>query len=343
MKRPVLIRISPLWSRCPLWCILWVLCTTSCERRELTYYNEAEITLTADWSKADMQEEKDYGATLVIYPVGGGKPRIVLMGERDRTTIRLTEGHYDMVLFNRSFDDFNTIDFRGVESLETLEAYAKKVETRSGTRVITAAPDKLASAVIRDFEVTANMLGNYVPATSRGADAPLCPEGTCRIELAPLPLTYNVKVELRVKGINNLQRATCTLHGVPLSVFLADGSPGAELGLQEFQAGNTELDEGSLTEGTVNGTLNLFGLDEEQLHSITMKALLVDNKTVVEQQITDLNVSKDTDDKNVVTLYLEATTEEPLPDVKPEGGSDSGFGADVDEWGNEHQVEIPVN
>lgn len=326
--------------------VLLFLCLylSSCERRDLTYYNESEITVTADWGRADMEEEKDYGATLVIYPQDGGKPRVVLMGERDRTTVRLSEGRYDMVLFNRSFDDFSAIEFRGEESLETLEACAKKVETRSGTRVITTAPDKLASAVIRGFEVTADMLGNYVPATSRtAANAPTCPEGACRIQLVPVPLTYNVQVELRIKGINNLRRAACTLNGVPLSVFLSDGRPGSEQGSQEFVIGNPVLDEGSLTEGTASGSLNLFGLDEEQLNSITMNALLVDGKTTVKEQITDLNVSKDADDKNVITLYLEATTEKPLPDVKPEGGSDSGFGADVDEWGDEVRTEIPVN
>lgn len=109
--------------------------------------------------------------------------------------------------------------------------------------------------------------------------------------------------------------------------------------------GGVVMDEGSSTEGTVSGTLNLFGEPEgDELHAITLRALLVDGKTVVEQRITDLTIKKDTDAHNIITLYLEARSDEPLPDVKPEGGSNSGFGADVEEWGGveEKEVEIPI-
>lgn len=53
---------------CTLWCISLF---TACDRRELTYYMESEITVEADWSKADLDEEQEYGATLVIYPQDG--------------------------------------------------------------------------------------------------------------------------------------------------------------------------------------------------------------------------------------------------------------------------------
>ncbi|MCD8183282.1 MAG: DUF5119 domain-containing protein [Bacteroides sp.] len=325
-------------------CVICGALFSSCDRRELTYYLESEITVTADWSRADQEEEKDYGATLVIYPQDGVKPRVVLMGARNGTTVRLPKGRYDMVLFNRSFDDFGAIEFRGREAFGILESCArKKADTRTGTRVVTSTPEKLASAVIRDFEVTEEMLGNYASASSPGARgaAATCPEGSCRVQLVPAPLTYKVKVEMHIKGINNLRQAMCTLDGVPLSVFLCDGSPGREQGSQEFAMGHPVVDENSPTEGTLTGTLNLFGEpDEQQLHSITMKALLVDGKTVVEQQITNLSVSKDKDERNVVTLHLEAVSDKPLPDVKPEAGGNPGFDVDMEDWGDEQHGDI---
>ena len=72
--------------------LLWV-----CERRELTYYMEAEVTVTADWSRAGLEEEKEEGATLIIFPQDGSAPRIVLTGEREHTTVRLPLGTYDAV------------------------------------------------------------------------------------------------------------------------------------------------------------------------------------------------------------------------------------------------------
>lgn len=62
MKNTVLFLLLPLWL-------------ASCERRELTFYTEAEITVTADWSRADQQEESQYGATLIFYPQDGGTDR----------------------------------------------------------------------------------------------------------------------------------------------------------------------------------------------------------------------------------------------------------------------------
>ena len=91
--------------------LLLPLALASCQRRELTYYTEAEISVTADWSRAGQEEESRYGATLILYPQDGGAPRVALMGDRTRSTVQLPEGRYDALLFNRSFDDFGTVAF----------------------------------------------------------------------------------------------------------------------------------------------------------------------------------------------------------------------------------------
>ena len=60
----------------PFTCIhLWILLClllflAGCERRELTYYDAAEITLTADWSQSGMdnKDEAARGATAIFYP-----------------------------------------------------------------------------------------------------------------------------------------------------------------------------------------------------------------------------------------------------------------------------------
>ena len=43
----------------------------------------------------------------------------------------------------------------------------------------------------------------------------------------------------------------------------------------------------------------------------------------------------------VITIYVEATTDK-IPEVKPEGGSGSGFDVDVDGWGDEVDTDIPI-
>ena len=65
-------------------CLLCVsILLVSCERRDLTYYEVSEITLTADWNDSGLDDkEQKYGATAVFYPRNGGEPKIFMMGDR---------------------------------------------------------------------------------------------------------------------------------------------------------------------------------------------------------------------------------------------------------------------
>ena len=316
---------------------LLLLC--ACERRELTYYTESEISIAVDWSRAGLEAEKDYGATLIVYPHSGSAPYVVLMGERESATVRLPPGMYDAVVFNRSFDDFAALAFRGHETLETFEAYARKVETRSQTRVIVSSPERLAAATLTGFEVTEDMLGNYAPAASRATD---CPQGKCRLALTPLPLTQQVNVKLNAKGLNNVRQARCTLQGVSLSIFMRDGQPGSQTGGQEFSLSDPEFLPGSISEGWLMGTINTFNLQEGTDYGLDIKALLVDGKTVVEQTAGKATVRRETDGDGNIVIYLEVDAPEPFPYVPPEGGTDSGFDAEVGDWEKEENTDIDI-
>lgn len=148
------------------WAMLAVL-FSACDRREITYYMESEVTILADWSQADLSEQENhYGATAVFFPRGGGEPKRVLMGDRTRQKVRLPAGIYDVLLFNRSFHDFGAVAFRG-DLYHEFCAIAHKVETRinpdtrATTRVIVQTPEEVAADAHTAFEVTEAMLGNY--------------------------------------------------------------------------------------------------------------------------------------------------------------------------------------
>lgn len=311
---------------------------SACERRELTYYTEAEISVTVDWSRAGLEAEKDYGATLIVYPDGGDKPYLVLMGERESGSVRLPSGKYDAVLFNRSFDDFGALAFRNWQTLETFEAYSRKMETRNQTRTIVSSPERLAGTHSA-FVVTDNMLGNYAPTRSENPD---CTQDKCRLQLTPLPLTREVKVILNVKGLHNVREAQCTLLGVPLSIFMRNGQPGNETGGQVFGAGDPTFTPGSISDGTLTGTINTFGIQKDASYELKVKALLVDGKTVIEQVVTNAVAREETDEQGNPVFFLEVDVPDPFPNVKPEGGTDSGFDAEVDDWKKEENVDIDI-
>lgn len=319
--------------------LLLLLFLSGCDRRELTYYSTAEIRINADWSRANLDYEKKYGATVVFYPRNGGEPMIVLMGDRTSETVRLQEGTYDAVLFNRSFYDFSNLLFRGHETLETFEAYAARMETRIadqpyGTRsVITGNPEKIAAAVIRDIEVTEDMLGNY-------DNASLTREASGQLNFIPRELTRTLHVKLDINGVSNIRSVKCVISGVPSSLFLHDGSLGDAGHSQEFTLGDPVLHAGSFTDGYQETTVNVFGFDKNVPHKIRITALLVDGKTVVEQTVTGLEITEREDADGTLQLYIEGQAPETIPDVKPEGSMDSGFGAEVDEWGEEKNEDI---
>lgn len=335
------------------WCKLCLLLVllSSCERRDLTYYTEAEFEIRVDWAQSGLDdEEAGNGATAVFYPQDGGTPKVVLMGDRSYEKVRLTAGRYDVLVFNRSFTDFGALAFRG-ELYHEVEAYARHVETRTDpetratTRVIVHSPEKLAADVIEDFEVTEDMLGNYSSTgthtsrvKSKAARAEVQDDFT--ITLAPQCLTREVKVQVNVFGLHNIRSAIGTLTGVAESVNLSTGKVSVQAVSQQFALDEIAFHEGSLFNGTLTGSFNTFGIETEIPRQLHLKALLVDGKTIIEESF-DVTAREMEDESGDLVLYIELTAS-PIPDVKPDGETDSGFDADVEDWGDEIESEVPL-
>lgn len=329
---------------CPLWFILF----SACDRRELTYYESAEITLIVDWNPSGLADEEGAarGATAVFYPTDGGEPQIFLMGNYSQESVRLPEGVYNVILFNRSFTDFSNIAFRGNGRYETLEAYNKRMETRtdgeSETRTVTGSPEKLASAAVEGFTVTEDMLGNYSQTTyGKSTFSAMEGDDRCTLHLVPENRTCEVIAVIRVEGLNNIRSATCRLDGISESVFLSTGKVSGQTVSQEFPLVHPMYDEGSPFNGTLTGTFNVFGIDFTDTHRLHLEAKLVDGKTVFTGDYDDVKVTQKDNGEGVITIYVEATTDK-IPDVEPEGGDGSGFDVDVDSWGDEMNTDVPL-
>lgn len=338
---------------------------TSCDRRDITYYMESEINVIADWNNSGLDdEEAAHGATTLFYRAEDGTHHKTLpMNMRDWEDVRLPEGCYHAVIFNRSVTGFSSITFRG-DTYETLEACARQVETRTDpetrtiTRVIVSTPEDLAVDVSEGFTVTETMLGNYsteeylnqkreamkLVIDSRAAGHTRAEEtdpDRYRVNFIPHILTQRIRVKAVVKGVNNIRSAVGLLDGVSEGVRLSTGLPTSGTVTQQFTMDDITYDEGSPFNGTLSGIFNAFGFDSEQSHTLTLKILLVDNKTVVEQTF-NVFARNETDEDGTLTFYIEIVTDR-LPDVKPEGDPDSGFDATVDEWGDPIDSEVPMN
>lgn len=333
-----------LYSLCPLWCILFLFC--SCDRRELTYYTEAEFEIRTDWSGSRLDdEEAGNGATAVFYPRDGGEPTIILMGDRSYGKVRLRVGCYDALVFNRSFSEFGSIDFRG-DRYGELEAYAHHIETRidpvtrSETRVIVGSPEKIAADGVEEIEVTEDMLGNYSPSVQARNRSVSGADDDFTLTFAPQCLTHEIKVVVNVIGLNNIRSAVGVLVGVAESVNLSTGRVAGETVTQQFALDEKEFTAGSPFSGTLTGRFNTFGFEAGVTRKLTLKALLVDSKTRIEETF-DVTAREEEAEDGTLVLYIEVDAS-PIADVKPEGGSGSGFDADVEDWGDEAEHDIPL-
>lgn len=307
-----------------------------CDRRAITYSLEAEVEVRVDWSTSGLDaSDGDHGATALFYPEGGGPPKTVLMGNRSYEKTRLSAGRYKVIVFNRSFDDFSSVSFRGIAHCHTLEAYAGKTAVRG--EEIVQSPEKLAADYVEEFEVTGDMLGNYNTAPRND----VMNGKVCSLLLVPGKLVEEMNVTVNIKGLRNVRAATATIDGVSASVFLAGGRPSEQTVAHRFSLGNPRYHPGSVTDGTMNATINGFTFNSDVPHNVKIKALLIDGKTIFEQTFEHVNIREKEDEQGNAMLVIEVDTK-PIPDVKPEGGADSGFDAEVGEWGDEESGDLTI-
>lgn len=334
-------------------CVICAALFCGCDRRDITYYMESEITLLADWSDARLETATEGSTTLFFPRTGGAGYKTVLMGNRNREVARLPEGCYDAVIFNRSFGDFSSVSFRG-DTYATMEAYLSKVETRTDpdtrvtTRVVTASPERIAADRTECFTVSEAMLGNYSPEAlnrNRAAVPADSEAGTdpYTLRFHPLALTQKIRVTVHIAGLNNVRTALCTLDGVPESIFLATGLPSGKNVSQQFMLENPVFDEGSVFDGSMTGEFNVFGFDTAIAHALHFKAGLVDGKTVYEQHFDDIEftTAEPMDEYGEIIIHITLSVGR-IDDVKPEGGSDSGFGAEVEGWGDVEDCDVDM-
>lgn len=149
-------------------------------------------------------------------------------------------------------------------------------------------------------------------------------------------------MKINIDGLNNVRKATCRLSGVPVSVFLATGHSSSERVTQEFPVGNPVFNEDDYPKGSLTGQFNVFGFSKTEEHNVETVFLLVDEKTEISQSLVHVHITESTDETGTIIVNVEASTPEKLPDVEQEDGSDSGFNADVDQWGKEENTEFPL-
>ncbi len=346
---------------CLLGCIILLSSLAlSCKRRPLTYghYPFSDIVVVPDWSESLVGEDKPLGTSAWFFPKDGSEPLVFKSNNVDGFSVPVPEGVYDILVFNRSENEFSTLGFKGMDKLSTAEVYSIEDETKGWyTRVdgelVVKHPEKIASAVRRDFEVTPEMIATT--ALIRLGEAK--PSDTLtKIHVTPKLLTKIINVRIKIIGIHNLRSARATISGMAQGHWIElneNNTTDATYILENWNKvgvqGEGELYFNYQTFGLLGrGSSNNSTGYEYWTGFMNLEVLLVDNKTVVKfplpldhTMITE-NTAGDVDLTITIGFDPAGPVDPPvLPDVEPDEG-DAGFDAEINGWTDHVEIPIPI-
>lgn len=301
-------------------------------------YTVDNLEIEMDWSDLSKNAEPN-GASIIFYPVNGnGIYAEEQTNEISLASVYVIEGTYDVVVFNNTPSEFSTLNFSGMDDFNTFEIYSKGTNSKwytskSEEDKLVMQPETFAVATIKNLEVTKDMIENSY------------------LKIAPKNIIQNAKIRINVIGIQNAHSARASISGMAHSYNIAENKTGSEKVTYLLENWAIKKNEGSYTEGELYTDFSSLGLTnssitrgEQGQYIFKMEILLIDNKTIakVERDITDKILSLPWNKGSTITIDIGFGNEEAiiLPDVKPAGGSEGGFDADVEDWGSNENIDI---
>lgn len=334
-----------------MYCVICslMLLFVSCNHKEFCYHHPhtARIRINVDWSKFD--REQPTGMSVMVFPAEGGEPSTVLSNTLDHVYVNLEAGLYHTLVFNQSVTEFGSFSFQGMDQWEDAEVVVNSASSRwyggrsEGERVATE-PEWLGTDAETDLRVTDEMIAEtatrYDGQKKTATDIVLS-------SLTPRNIIYTLCVKVNIPGgIYNLRSARAALEGLAEGVKLATRQRSDQVVTQLLENWTLTVDKNDPTRGYIKTSALCFGLPSSHQgvsgeNAFLLSMLLVDGKTKVDVPFEVGHLIKMIDDEELI-LSLELTLPDPLPDVKPEGGSGSGFDATVEDWGDEIEHDIQM-
>ncbi len=348
-------------------CILLTLIAFSACRREITYdyHPYCDVAVDVDWSSFS---ETPTGMTAMFYPHDGGEPIVYTTHSIHKATFALRTGTYNMILFNQSPSEFGSIGFRGMDRYETAAVYALENQSKSwyskaDVEKVAFEPEPFAVATIENLEVTEDMLDRQRAGLDTGLNSSDTPESKVATKadymIEPKTLTVWGRITIHVDGIYNLRSVRGSISGMSEGVTMHNSRTSDSEVTHLLESWQSLADEDDPSRGIIQTEYSTFCMPGMTLSRasevwdnafLNLSILLVDRVTVKDYTffVGDLIRLSDGTDRIVLRIDLQRTAEDGeapvvLPDVKPSGGSSSGFDATVDSWGDEVGVDVPVN
>lgn len=304
----------------------------------------SQVRINVDWS--GYGKNVPTGMTVLCHHTESGIRTKNIDNNTDYVSPRLSPGRHWGMVFNLTEDEFNYIGFRGLDDVETAEAYPRQQSSpkwyasrADGNPYIAGQPEWLAADTIMTAPV-----GKEHDAGQPGVRV----IGT----LHPKNIIYTLHVTIRTENIGNLRSARGVITGLASGRRLASDRPNdnAKTVTQLIESGywTRTRTQANPDIGYARADIRCFGLPsnhrgEPEENMLEFQAMLADGKTVLKYNIPVGHLIEERDspkDKrgDNLDLYLELLLDPPLPP-----GGDSGWGWDVsvDDWGEPEDIIIP--
>lgn len=337
-----------------IYIIVSFLIFTSCNHKDLCYHHPhtAKVRIDVDWSEFD--KETPTGMTVMIYPQADGQPIRHLTNTTTHAIVDLEAGLYNTIVYNQSDTEYGSVIFVDMEEFATAKVLANEAESRwyscrAEDEKLAKQPEWIGTDTGTDAVVTPEM----VEAEAEEFMANISQKSRTRSEyviesLVPQNIIHTINVKVHLKGIYNLRSARASLTGLAEGYSFAASEPTESQVTQLLESWSMTQNADDPTQGYITAKITSMGLpyghqslaDENEF---TLSVLLVDNKTVVDIPfVVGDKLRKRYNEAGEYTyeIDLELWAEQILPDVKPEGSNDGGFDATVDDWGEEHNVDL---
>lgn len=340
-----------------------VFSAVSCDHKDLCYYHPhvAPVKIKVDWEKANGKDID--GMTAYLFAKQDDQQTInttITTHQVNEIKFDLLQGKYDVAVFNGTPEEYTTLQFfdltdyndASVQAAEiSVPEWYTKYNVKSNDKYIAYQPEWIARGYSQDITVTQEMvelaeeeyINNGFTLASRTV--------TLVDEVVPDTLTCRFHVKIELTGIDNYYQSRAVITGMSLGKHIFSMDPLNETvshyaGLEVWKLVSGTLS--SDNKGVVEGDIVCFGLPKGKEGTlsaedvkITIEILLVDKKTIITAEA-PLNIGhlirRDSLSNN---LYMTEAIVFPieLPYVKPEDGTEGGFGIGLDDWEKE-EIEI---
>ncbi len=348
--------------------LISLLVLLSCQRKglmdECICTDHVPFPISVDWTKSGVVPQN---VTVLVYNDSDGKLAYEHCYEHNdkeiQSYINLPIGEYTIVVFNELRNQIDYVECIGHENFSTLSFEvrdSKALRSRTSTRSYVNQPGDLAIEVVKGVCVTKEMILENATKESSISEYVSKASGTKGdyltravilklLELTPSKKTSNFKILVHVKGLQNARMpALVDLTNMSDGYSVATDKNSKEPIVHQFTMNNRTYDAGSITEGTISTEITTFGtlgnrLNVSEHNSETAIVLdflfmLVDKERTEVQRcvdITKLIKIATSNDGALTELSVIVDIAEALPDVKPEGSTDSGFSTEVEDWEGE--------